>query len=117
MARPPWMPQVAMRLGMRVEDYQAHYEAGERWCTGCKAWHDEGAFGSDRSRPDGRNKRCREFMRTVDKARARRAKEARERPPKQLRATDVLRHVLGMVRAGRSLAEIEERILEGGCLR
>ncbi|WP_435251669.1 hypothetical protein [Streptomyces tendae] len=51
----------AARLGMELTAYDAKVAAGEKWCTGCKAWHPRSAFPSDVSRTDGLAARCRDF--------------------------------------------------------
>lgn len=33
------LKRTASMLGLTVEEYSAHYDAGERWCSGCRAWH------------------------------------------------------------------------------
>lgn len=43
----------AKALGLSFEEYSAKLEAGEKWCSGCKAWHPIVHFKSDRSRTDG----------------------------------------------------------------
>lgn len=49
----------ARRVGLSVEDYQARVAVGEKYCTGCKAWHPRGDFTADRSRSDGLSATCR----------------------------------------------------------
>lgn len=48
----------AIRVGLSVDDYRARISAGQKWCTGCKAWHDIRAFPRDRTRGDGRRAKC-----------------------------------------------------------
>lgn len=48
----------ARRTGLSLSDYQARVAAGEKWCTGCKAWHRRGDFPRDRSRSDGLKAKC-----------------------------------------------------------
>jgi hypothetical protein len=48
----------AAKLGLSVEEYQAHVDNGEKWCTRCKDWHPRGSFQRDRTRGDGLNSRC-----------------------------------------------------------
>lgn len=50
----------AGRVGLTVDEYEAHVDAGEKWCSRCKAWHPLDAFGRDASRGDGRAPSCRE---------------------------------------------------------
>ena len=71
----------ARTLGLSVEAYEARLEAGERWCWGCEALHPVGAFGPDRSRPDGRARLCRPAAKVAWE----RAK-ARKGPPRTPRA-------------------------------
>lgn len=49
----------ATKLGMTVSAYCARVATGEKWCTGCKAWHLRTTFGPDPSRPDGLANTCR----------------------------------------------------------
>lgn len=48
----------ARRVGLTESEYAARVEAGEKWCTACKAWHPRSAFVADRSRGDGLRARC-----------------------------------------------------------
>ncbi|WP_406263515.1 hypothetical protein [Streptomyces chartreusis] len=50
----------ATRIGITVDEYQAHIAAGRKWCTGCKTWHPITAFRRDPSRTDGLSARCQE---------------------------------------------------------
>lgn len=50
----------AARVGVPFDEYQQHVAAGEKWCTGCRAWHPTAAFNTDRSRGDGRSSHCRD---------------------------------------------------------
>jgi len=52
----------AARVGLTLAEYDAKVATGEKWCTGCKAWHQRDAFASDASRTDGLAARCREFV-------------------------------------------------------
>lgn len=59
----------AARIGVTVAEYQKHLNASEKWCTGCKDWHDLNRFQADKSRSDGRTAQCgdarkREYRRT-----------------------------------------------------
>lgn len=49
---------VASRLGIPEEEYRAHVAAGEKWCSGCKAWHERSVFKVDASRNDGLAASC-----------------------------------------------------------
>lgn len=51
--------RTAEMVGCTAEEYGEHIEAGEKWCTGCKQWHDRSAFGKDSSRSDGLAGSCR----------------------------------------------------------
>lgn len=51
--------QAAGRVGLTSEQYQALVDAGQKWCGGCRTWHDRDAFNVDRSRGDGLGKWCR----------------------------------------------------------
>jgi hypothetical protein len=48
----------AIRLGIEPVEYAHRTVTGEKWCTGCKAWHDIDVFGPDPGRPDGRAALC-----------------------------------------------------------
>ena len=48
----------AARIGLPLEQYEARRAAGEKWCTGCKAWHPATHFPVDRSRGDGVRAKC-----------------------------------------------------------
>ncbi|MFE4658109.1 hypothetical protein ACFRFJ_15665 [Streptomyces hydrogenans] len=49
----------ARRLGVSDDEYVARFERGEKWCGGCRTWHDRSHFGPDRGRGDGLQPRCR----------------------------------------------------------
>lgn len=51
----------AKRLGISVDEYKARRDAGEKWCLGCRKWHDTSEFGMDRTTSDGLNAVCREL--------------------------------------------------------
>lgn len=53
----------AWRLGISREEYQAHVNAGERWCTACRCWQPVEAFGRNRARVGGLAVACREGSR------------------------------------------------------
>lgn len=67
----------ARRVGASPADYAQRLVAGEKWCIGCRAWHDIECFGADRSRRDGRAMACRDAR----NARARFLYVPRERRP------------------------------------
>ena len=48
----------AKRIGISFEEYTAHLCAGEKWCTGCKAWYSRDSFSLDRTRGDGKASMC-----------------------------------------------------------
>jgi len=50
----------AGRIGVAVDEYQAHVDAGEQWCTGCRAWHPLERFARDATRLNGLARRCRD---------------------------------------------------------
>lgn len=52
----------ARRMGISVEEYEAHLLAGRKHCTICKAWHQLEAFGADASRSDGLAASCMESI-------------------------------------------------------
>lgn len=55
----------ATRLGITHEEWLDHRGRGEKWCTGCKAWHLATEFSRDAKRGDGRAPACRAHKRTV----------------------------------------------------
>lgn len=70
----------AARLGLTLEQYQERLTEGEKWCTGCKAWHPVEAFPKDRHRADGRRATCREHTRVKERSTARGLNPATGRP-------------------------------------
>ncbi len=52
------MKTAAVRVGVGVDEYRKRVDGGEKWCTGCKAWHPVADFPRDRTRADGRKARC-----------------------------------------------------------
>lgn len=46
----------AKRIGVSVDEYERRIAAGEKWCSGCRAWHPVQMFGPNR---DGYQKYCR----------------------------------------------------------
>lgn len=48
----------AKRAGIPLADYIAAVTQGFKWCTGCKALHEVGNFGADKSRYDGLSAAC-----------------------------------------------------------
>jgi hypothetical protein len=69
---------VAHRLGLTVDEYLAHKEAGLKWCSGCKDWHPTEDFFRDRRRADGLGPECRRFKRshTATRVRSKRVYDA-----------------------------------------
>ena len=61
----------ATKTGLSLDAYRARIAAGEKWCTGCKAWHATNAFPVDRSRWDGRRAKCLAAERGNDRPRRR----------------------------------------------
>lgn len=59
------MKVAASRIGVTYEEYRAHREAGEKWCSGCTAWHPLEAFGVRREAADGVYPICREATRVA----------------------------------------------------
>ena len=57
------MKTAAARVGLSLTEYTERTKHGEKWCTGCKAWHPVSAFVVDRSRGDGLRARCLAFDR------------------------------------------------------
>jgi hypothetical protein len=49
-------------IGISGAEYSEHLAAGDKWCSGCKAWHVREAFGMDLSRGDRTSPSCREFL-------------------------------------------------------
>ena len=58
----------AKRRGMSVEDYIDKLEEGEKWCTGCKAWHQYTEFKEDVTRSDGLSTVCASFNNARNRA-------------------------------------------------
>ena len=53
------LKRAAQCAGCSVEQYRDHVRRGRKWCTACKAWHQQTQFNRDRSRTDGLAARCR----------------------------------------------------------
>lgn len=73
------MKQGATRLGISVDDYRRHIEAGERWCSGHQMWEPFWLFGLHVHR--GLNSACEESVRFTSRqamARLRRIRRERE---------------------------------------
>lgn len=58
----------AARIGITLAEYDRRLDAGEKWCGGCRAWHDRAAFAADRSRGDGMASRCRDSVNAAARA-------------------------------------------------
>lgn len=86
----------AARVGLCVSEYIAHVEAGQKWCTACKAWHPVTDFPADRTRGDGRRARC---------LKADRGKSSVVDPQKQ-RARNAVKHeiVMGRLRPAKEFS-------------
>lgn len=55
------MKTAAARIGIPVEEYLVRISGNEKWCIGCKGWHDRSVFAIDRSRSDNLTAKCRAF--------------------------------------------------------
>lgn len=69
----------ASRIGITPEEYLRLQAAGNKWCSGHRAWHPLGEFGPDPSRGDGLSPACRARRREIRRARTERGAP---RPPK-----------------------------------
>jgi hypothetical protein len=59
-------PRIAAgRLKISPEEYRAHREAGEKWCSVHKSWEPIERFGKHKSAADGLANRCREANRAL----------------------------------------------------
>ena len=74
----------ATRLGIAPEEYAAHRAAGERWCSGCRAWLALAAFALNGNNADGYQSRCRACKKVYDAAyqKRRSAGTITPRPPR-----------------------------------
>lgn len=52
------MKTAAKRIGVSLEEYRSRVVLGQKWCTGCRAWHSRSVFPRDRSRGDGLRSKC-----------------------------------------------------------
>lgn len=59
---------VEKRLGITADEYRAKQDAGEKWCTGCKGWHEIAAFGVSIDQPDGLQTACKIRMKAKTRA-------------------------------------------------
>lgn len=92
----------AGRLGMTMEEYRGHVAAGEKWCTGCKAWHRRALFATDRSRGDGLAAMCAVARRRIYRSRATGAPMGTPpMPPRDGDAEQARQRVNVLVRTGR----------------
>jgi hypothetical protein len=48
----------AKRIGVTLAEYQRHIDAGEKWCSKCRVWHELSFFGTDKDRGDGLAPHC-----------------------------------------------------------
>src|SRR5712691_3789691 len=57
----------AKQLGLSLEEYMAHIDAGEKWCHKGKHWKAVAGFGIDRTRGDGHKAVCQDcdYVRTT----------------------------------------------------
>jgi hypothetical protein len=98
----------ARLLGIPLEEYVGHVGQGEKWCSGCKAWHHLAAFGRNRTTATGIADRCKE-------ADAARKRESRDSPVRRRSSNEhvaLLHDVYEMAAAKRSYAEIMDAIRE-----
>lgn len=56
------MRVAASKIRVTYEEYRAHREAGEKWCSGHKAWHPLEAFDRNRTYGDGFYPSCRDAV-------------------------------------------------------
>lgn len=68
----------ARRIGCTPAEFAARKAAGEKWCFGCRDWHDRGEFGPNRSTADGLNTACRDYRRVYNRRYARRKARSQE---------------------------------------
>ena len=52
------MKAAARRVGVSPDRYIELLATGQRWCYACRAFHAREAFGADRTRGDGLDRRC-----------------------------------------------------------
>ncbi len=52
------MAHGARQLGITLDEYRQHVEAGEKWCSGHQSWESRQGFGRCRTRPDGLATSC-----------------------------------------------------------
>lgn len=54
----------ATKLGLSADEYRQHVEAGERWCSGHRAWHPATlkVFAIDRNHSSGLAGNCRAWL-------------------------------------------------------
>lgn len=57
----------AKRIGVSPEEYIERRKAGEKWCSHCKAWHLDSAFGKDSARGDGLSASCLASKRVIER--------------------------------------------------
>lgn len=74
----------AAKLGVSLDAYRSHVEAGEKWCFACQAWRPREDFGRSERATDGLLTSCRE-------SNNRRAREGMRRLYWQRKATGVAR--------------------------
>lgn len=66
----------AKLLGISVDEYRRHVQAGLKWCSGCRCWQLRTAFGRHPRYVDGLNSVCMRF----DRDRAREYQRQKRRP-------------------------------------
>ena len=52
------MKRAASHIGIPFAEYKRQRDGGQKWCTGCKAWHPRGEFHRSVSNVDGLNPNC-----------------------------------------------------------
>lgn len=78
----------AKKMGISIDEYNAHVDAGEKRCYKCKLWKAVSSFASDSSRGDGLKARCHE----CDYVRLRNTPNKEERQQKSLLGLAYCRH-------------------------
>ncbi|NML55315.1 hypothetical protein HHL19_16200 [Streptomyces sp. R302] len=71
----------ATRIGVSDSEYVERCDRGEKWCTGCRAWHPRADFAADRGRGDGLQPSCRIYANRIRRDRHTAKKQAVLAPP------------------------------------
>lgn len=61
------MKIAAKKIGISYEDYLAHVNAGEKWCSRCKSWKLRNKFGRDSTRSDKLSASCLQHNRVTQR--------------------------------------------------